>query len=128
MQAAAAKVNMKLLANAEVERTFNDIPVLLAYDGVATIQNIAWTQRLKGLHGSIQTLAPTLYLANRCVGKMPPLCIKLLVQTFKPGLSLRQARPSGRQAAGMTFAGMHRSEERRVGKEGVSKCRTRGWP
>src|SRR3546814_2578784 len=68
---------------------------------------MAWTQRLKGLQGSIQRRAPTLYLANRCVGKMPPLCIKLLVQTFKPGLSLRQARPSGRQAAGMTFAGLH---------------------
>src|SRR3546814_2443228 len=45
-----------------------------------------------------------------------------------PEHRLGEAVPSGLAAGGVVEGAADRSAERRVGKEGVSKCRSRWWP
>src|SRR3546814_16078601 len=60
---------------------------------------------------------------------------RLEPECFVDRCPLPQASPDDRQGAGLFAFGVmasqespRRSEERRVGKECVSKCRSRGWP
>src|SRR3546814_18251681 len=101
----------------------NHLEAVLVLKGTGTIEDLGT--------GLTHTLAPGVMYALNANDQhvVRPTTDLLTACVFNPPVTGREVHDeSGAYPAATEALDAVRSEERRVGKEGVSTCRSRGWP